>query len=356
MIYKCANAYYFNTLSKIGGIESHFFYMAKKYHQYDIVFFYRTGDPDQVKRISKYAKCIRLDPADKIVCDTMFCCFNREVLDQCKAKKICLILHGDYKDMVERGQLKKQNLPLDDRVDQYLGVSQLVCDSWKELTGKKAKCIYEPVILENNDDPLFFVSATRLSKEKGWERMVKLAEELNKNGINYKWFIYTNTPKQPVKNMVFMEPELDLNRKMSKYDAFIQLSDNEGFCLSVVEALMRKIPVIVTDLPVFKEIGLNEKNSIILNKNMDKIPVDKIRNVNKLKFSYEPPEDKWEEHIVKKKTDYKPETFIKAAVIQSYFDIEMKRAVNVGEIVEFDQPRIDKLKSLGLIKVIKNEK
>ncbi len=53
MRYKTANAYYFRSILAIGGIESHLYYIAQKYNQYDITIFYRDGDPKQIKRLKK---------------------------------------------------------------------------------------------------------------------------------------------------------------------------------------------------------------------------------------------------------------------------------------------------------------
>lgn len=293
MIYKCANAYYFRHLNKIGGIESHLYYIARKYGDYDITVFYRTGDKTQIDRLKKYVRCIELYDKDYIVCKKMFCCFNRDVLKQCQADEKILVLHGDYKNMVERGQLSRANLPLDSRIDRYIGVSQLVCDSWEEITGVKAENVYQPLVLDKVDKPLMFISATRLTSEKGFERMKKLAETLDNANVNYMWFVYTDSQVSGTKNMVMCKPRLDISDKLGGFDAFIQLSDNEGFCLSIVESLMRGTPIIATKLPVLKELGLDENNSILLDFDMLDIPVDKIKNIYKMKFDYKPPKDKW---------------------------------------------------------------
>ena len=147
MIYRCTNAYYFGYINKIGGIESHLYYIAKKYSNYDITIFYRNGDNTQLNRLKKYVRCVKITDSDKVICEKMFCCFNREILKQCDAKEKILVLHGDYKDMVERKQLDYHNLPKDERIDRYIGVSQLVCDAWEEVTGIKAKNVYEPIVL-----------------------------------------------------------------------------------------------------------------------------------------------------------------------------------------------------------------
>jgi len=297
MIYKCSNAYYFRHLNAIGGIESHLMYLGRKYgKKYSITVFYRTGDNEQVRRLSQLVRVVQIDNNDFVECNALFCCFNREILDQCKAKKAYLVLHGDYKDMVERGQLQRSQLPLDDRVE-YLGVSELVCKSWEELTGIKCTNVYEPIVLDKVDKPLLLLSATRLSAEKGWERMKKLCDVLNNNHINFQWFIYTDSAKDPLQNMIFLKPRLDITNLMGGFTAFVQLSDNEGFCLSVVEALTRGTPVIATDLPVLKELGVNESNSILLPLDMSVIPVEEIKNIGEKKFTYKPPKDLWDKYL-----------------------------------------------------------
>lgn len=301
MIYTTSNAYYFAYLNRIGGIESHLYYIGRKYGHLDIIVFYRNADRTQLDRLKKYIRCIQLGKNDKIVCKKLFCCFNRDVLDQTIAEERYLVLHGDYRDMLERGQISRSNLPLDDRIDHYIGISQHVCDAWEELTGIKAQNVYEPVILDKVDKPLMLVSATRLTKEKGWERMVRLAQILDENDVNYMWFIYSNKDVNPTKNMVICEPRLDITDKLGCFDAFVQLSDNEGFCLSVVEALLRKVPIIGTDLPVFREIGLDDSNSILLKHDMSDVPVDRIRNIHKLKVNYSAPNERWGDVLVREK-------------------------------------------------------
>lgn len=333
MIYKCSNAYYFRSLQAIGGIESHLYYIGKKYgKKYDISVFYNDAEANQLARISKYVRCIQIDKTDVIHCNTLFVCFNREILNQVVAKKTYLVLHGDYKDMVKRGQLNETNLPIDKRVDGYLGVSQLVCDSFEELTGVKPINVYEPVELDKIDKPLLLVSATRLTAEKGWNRMVQLAEKLDENNVNYQWFIYTNTVKKPTKNMVFLQPRLDITNLVGGYSAYVQLSDNEGYCLSIVEALTRGVPVIATDLPVLKELGLNDKNSIILPMDMSNIPVDRIKNITDLKFTYKQPKDKWEQMFDTEFVGYEE---VKVRILPGFrlFDTHLNRYPSPGETV-----------------------
>ena len=307
MKYKTANAYYFRSILAIGGIESHLYYVAQKYGKYDITVFYRDGDPKQIKRLKKWVRCIQLTDTDWVECDKLFCCFNREILNQCTAKTKYLVLHGDYETMVKQKQLDIKNLPLDKRIDKYLGVSQLVCDSWERLTGIHAELIGEPVVLSEKR-PLMLLSATRLSKEKGWERMKKLANALNMADIPFFWLIFTNAKKSDaVKGMEMLPPRLDIAGLMPHFDAVVQLSDNEGYCLTAVEALSQGVPIIGTDIPVFKEIGINETNAVLLPLDMSDIPLDKIKNIPNLKFSYQQAKDSWEDYFTKVESTYEPE-------------------------------------------------
>lgn len=346
MIYKASNIYYFGYLNAIGGIESHLYYIAKKYSNLDIAIAYRNADATQLKRLQKHIRCIRLSQKDIVKCNNLFCCFNMDVLNQVTANKKYLVLHGDYKDMLLKGQIEREELPIDERIDEYLGVSQLVCDSWEEITGIKARNVYEPVILDEVEKPLMFMSATRLTREKGWERMKILAHKMNEAKINYQWFVYTNSPKEKVDNLVFVPPRLDITNKMASFDAYIQLSDNEGFCLSVAEALLRGVPVICTDLPVLKEIGLNDKNSIKLPLNMSHIPLEKIRNIHKLKFKYELPEDKWDsviDHTEKVITDKFRVMATNGYEMLNLTDVQLNRKPKVGDVWEIDQDRLETL-------------
>ena len=92
--------------------------------------------------------------------------------------------------------------------------------------------------------------------------------------------------------MKVLSPKLDIQNEIVKADFLIQLSDNEGYCYSVIEALTNNIPVIVTPVPVFKELKINETNSIILNfdcSNLDEV-INKIQT-KKFNFTYKAPED-----------------------------------------------------------------
>ncbi|MEI7812399.1 MAG: glycosyltransferase family 4 protein [Ignavibacteria bacterium] len=58
----------------------------------------------------------------------------------------------------------------------------------------------------------------------------------------------------------------------SGIDLLVMLSDNiEGFGLTIIEAMMFSVPVIATDIPVFKEIIINQFNGLLVNNNPEDI-------------------------------------------------------------------------------------
>lgn len=291
------NIFYFNNINSIGGVETFFYYLAKKYCDYDIAVFYKTGDIKQVKRLQKFC-FVKQYKGEKIKCKKAFFNYTKDIIDNIQAEEYIEIIHRDVK------ALGKWNIH--PKITKFIGVSQLCCDSFKEITGKDCELIYNPLCLEKPRKVLNLISATRLTKEKGKDRIKKLAELLDKERIPYLWTIFTNdvdTIKNP--NIVYMQPKLDILDYIANADYLVQLSDDESFCYSVVEALTVGTPVIVTDCPVFKELGVeNNKNGWICDFEMEHVDVNKIYD-KELKFTYEPPKDKWENELIKGKKEYK---------------------------------------------------
>ena len=77
------NCFYFRYINKIGGIEQFYYYLAKKYNDYDITIIYNDGDYNQIKRLSKLVRCIKYK-GQKIKCDkkSMTIEFNSAYIDE----------------------------------------------------------------------------------------------------------------------------------------------------------------------------------------------------------------------------------------------------------------------------------
>jgi glycosyltransferase involved in cell wall biosynthesis len=343
------NIFYFRVINSIGGIETFFYYLAKKYKDWDITIYYSKGDKAQIDRLKQYVR-VKQYKGEKIKCDKAFFNFNLDIIDNVEAKEYIQIAHGDYKAM----GLRPNTHP---KITSYIGVSKQVCETYKEVTGYDTELCYNPIEAFKPKKVLNLISATRLTAEKGKERIKKFAKMLDNEGIPYLWTIFTdNKDIIDNPNIIYAKPRLDIINYIANADYLVQLSDNEGFCYSVVEALSVGTPVIVTDCPVFKEIGVNKDNGFILDFKLEKVPIKEIYKGLK-KFEYTPPKDNWDKILKKGKSTYQDELKqkVKVRVIAPYFDLELKEykkesdpPFTVGKV------RADLLCELGLVEEVEN--
>ena len=333
------NVFYFRRIAEIGGIETFFYYIAKKYKDWDITIYYLEGDPKQIKRLKQYVR-VKQYKGKNIKCDKIFFNFNLDIINNVEAKEYIQIAHGDYKAM----GIKPNTHP---KLTKYLGVSKQVCETYKEVTGNDTELVYNPIEIDKPKKVLNLISATRLSYEKGKNRIIKLAKLLDDAKIPYIWTIFTNDTKAiNNSNIVYMKPRLDIINYIANADYLVQLSDNEGYCYSVVEALSVGTPVIVTDVPVFKEIGVNNKNGFILDFDLSNVPIDEIYK-GLPKFEYKPKKDTWDELLVPGKSVYQKDlkTMVKVQCVKDYFDMELNKTITVD-----DEPyKVSKVRAEELI-------
>ena len=119
--------------------------------------------------------------------------------------------------------------------------------------------------LPARDKPLRIVTLARLVPQKGLATLIEASHSLSREGLRFSLDIYgegflLDDLKKKVSNLGLQafinfkgktsKPELELPH----YDFFILPSVYEGFGLSVLEALQSGLRLILSDLPVFKEI------------------------------------------------------------------------------------------------------
>ena len=54
------NIFYFDRINKIGGVETFFYEIAKKYCNNDITIFYSFGDLKQIQRLKKFIRVVKI--------------------------------------------------------------------------------------------------------------------------------------------------------------------------------------------------------------------------------------------------------------------------------------------------------
>lgn len=342
---KCKNIFYFSEINQIGGVETFYWYIAQKYQDYDITIIYKRGDENQIRRLRQFVRVVKFD-GTRIQCEKAFFNYTMDIIDSVDAKEYVQIIHCDYNVLGLR-------IFIHPKITKWIGVSQVVCDSFEKLTGKKCECVYNPLVVRKPRKVLNLVSATRLSKEKGKDRMKKLVEILQRNEIPYNWTVFTNCMSGLPEGINYQKPTLDIIDYIANADYLVQLSDSEAYCFSVAEALSVGTPVIVTKCPVFEEIGvIDGKNGFTVDFDMNDVPIQKIYK-GLPKFKYTPKEDAWGEVLAQGggtyKSDLKKKFKLKAK--RKYYDVQLGRLLEKGDLFSADYLRATDLIENGYAEI-----
>lgn len=340
------NVFYFKTIGSIGGCESFFYYLSRLYK--NMVIYYQDGHPSQIKRLAENIEVRKYKENEIIKCDNFFCCYDPNIIGNVEANHYYHIIHCDYKNVWFKPILNP-------KFEKYIAVSKQAGESFKELTGIDYELIYNPIDIDMpkvekyNDGKLHLISATRLTKEKGLKRMQKLARELEKANIDYVWEIYTNRQREMVgRNTIYKDPKFDIVEEIAKADYLVQLSDCEAYCYTIVESLMVGTPIIATDLPVLKELGVrNGFEGYILDFNMQNIPLDQIKQ-KPLKVAYKPPKSNWGKYL-DGTSDYDPKDKIKVKTKRGFYLLDENIHVIRGQEIEISKSRASFLEAKDLV-------
>lgn len=309
---------------------------------------YREGDPEQIKRLAQNVEVIKYqDKYGVIKCKKFFCNYGLDI--PIEAEEKYHIIHCDYKQVSFK--------PIMYPGFKYIGVSKLACDSFKELTGIDAELIYNPVVIKKTNTPkltdkIHLVSATRLSPEKGGERINQLCMLLEKNNIDYEWHVYSNKRFRFFgRNIKIEKPKLDLRKEMEEATYVVQLSSHESFGLTVAESLILGTPVIVTDIPAFKEIGCKHgENAIICDLAMKNVDIDMIKN-GISNFKYKPPKSNWGKYL-SKESNYNPKEKILVKTKRRFYGAVENEHFGFNKEIELTKARVSELECKDLVKRI----
>lgn len=354
---ECSNLFYISNFNTIGGVETFIFELARKYQDYDIVVIYKSGSIDQVNRLKRYVKVIHWNN-QKVKCKKAFFNYETDIIDNVDAEEYIQIIHAMFKTQGIKPRINP-------KINKYLSVSESAGKEWNELTGKEITHCRNPLQVtdEEKKEALYLISATRLTKEKGKERIIKLGQLLDMAGVNYLWFVFTNdTDVIYNPNIIYCKPRLNIRPFLASVKGRgygVQLSNCEGDCYLTRECEALGIPLLCTPVPSFKEQGLVDgKNCYYIPFNVDEIDeklIDKI--VNKIpEYEGYIKDDGWEKELVKSKSTYKEELNKRYLVeaIKCYNDVELKRFIAVGDQFEVNMLRKEEL--IGgdpLVKVVK---
>lgn len=343
--YDLKNVLYFPNFNVVGGIETFCYEFGLKYGKdYDIAVVYLKGDASMMKKIAEVCRVIRYRPGDKIICDTFIFGYGHEILDHVEAKEIIQTFHADY-------ICRHLNPSFDERITKRFGVADNTTNGIREHYewAKDIETVYNPYTVKKPKKVLHLISATRLTPEKGFDRMILLADALDKEGIPFQWTIFTDSTKQfPNKSVCMMPPRHDVLDYIADADYLVQLSDTEGYSYSIVEALSVGTPVIVTALPVAEEQGvINGKTGFILPFDMSEIPVKEICKGLK-KFKVEPRESTYDQFLSPGKGEAPDMTeIVTVRCVRPYQDLELNTIKVINDKYQVTRLRAEHLEDCG---------
>lgn len=338
---------YYGHVSRIGGVETFFYEMARKYADRDLTLLYKSGDAEQLRRVAQYIRVKKWDGKPVCCRQAIFgYSFEPGDLDLIRAEEYIQVIHADF--LVLRDVIKPK---LDRRFSRYIAVSENNAVTFEQVCGVRCEVCYNPITVDKPRKVLHLISATRLSHEKGFGRMQQLAAALDAAGVRYVWTIYTdsnlriNSP-----NVLYAGTRLDIRDYVADADYLVQLSDTEGYPYSLLEALCLGTPVIVTDLPSNPDSQVVDGvNGWVLPFDMSEIPVEKIVRGLK-KFRYEPREDRWGDILLPSVSTWAEERAqgvdVKAAI--RFRDLEADVIREKGERWTCSRDRADDLEKKGL--------
>ncbi|MEE3324151.1 MAG: glycosyltransferase [Methanosphaera sp.] len=362
-----ANIIYMPTISALGGIETYVYELVKKYGDLDIAVVSKTCNELQAARIRKHCK-LYIWNGEKIKCKVAIINYDQSIIPYINEDaKIYQTIHADYtNESVYGGRYPKPN----ERINAFLGITKYLKDKMSDvLKPNQIELCYNPLTIDE-DKPIIIVSATRLHKHKGLDRMKTLINKLDRAKVNYLWFVITNEEVDfKSDNVVLIKNRLDISKWLNLATYVCLLSDSEACSYTLNEALYRNIPIITTPLPYLDEIGVKDGvNAYIMQfdcSNVDYI----VENINNIpKFNFKRLEDNYKNIFVNKKSNYKEVMKMKVKVkcIQNYYDMECSERKVVSKDTPYENPqqhpnrcewittreRAEHLKSKGLVEIL----
>lgn len=281
-------AVYISSINACGGVETFAINLCNR-TGFDLIF-----DGAKISSLKKLKyKAYHLDYSPNDYDILIIATAWGRMPNNIKAKKYIQMVHAMYEAYIEGWNWTYKKLPY---TTHHVCVGKEVAGSFERATGlKHDKVIYnllekKTVPKKVKSDKLSLITLSRFSREKGFERILSMADKMKH--LDYVWNIYGDTSTGYAKSII---PKLKKYKQINicgitnepleeivKHDYLVQLSDTEGFPYSVYESLQCLTPVISTDYPSVHELIKNGKNGYIFNMELSNFDVDIIKKVPKI--------------------------------------------------------------------------
>lgn len=320
-------AMYYTRPFETGGVEKTMFARGKylKKFGHEITFVYASND-SPLDMLEKWATVGDVKHVD-ICKDEMF---DYVIYDAVYNLKKVKARNNNYIQVIN-GNLIDSNENYEEIIPfkKYIAVSEQAKEQFKERKGKD--CVVIPNIIDEEeikklakeecDIPkakYIFLTVSRLDPQKGFERVEKVLQELERNKIDYCWlFVGSNYlyPKygeqikerfEKLYKCKFLDKQDNPYKYMAKADRLVQLSDYESQCMVMYESLICGTPCMCTDFNTAKE-TLKGDLGFTIKTDMSDFDINKLLvKKPKIEYHYEDNGKKWVELLQPtKKTNYK---------------------------------------------------
>lgn len=287
---------YISRYNIIGGVErfvENFCKRMLKFYEITLMFDY-VEDPNLLFEMSNFVHIIKIDKSKIYFFDYFInsTAWGYDPYNNIESGKVIQIVHADYRHVIATWNFKYLKHK---KTTHHVCVGEIVKEAFEVATPYKCDAVIYN-LLDNSiklekkpkNKILNLITVSRLSGEKGFKRMLDLANQLDLRKIPYVWNVYGNTSHSFAKSIVYSFSEKnnvffkgvtrEPFKEINKADYLVQLSDTEGFAYSVYEAMQVKTPCLITPFASGKEQIKHGVNGYILPFNMKNINFDEIIN------------------------------------------------------------------------------
>jgi hypothetical protein len=308
-------AIYYHRIETVGGVEKAIIELSKLYsiNKVTVIFSDCSSNVETMIKISQYAEVKHID----IVKDEYFdICFYETIRSvNINADKKILIINNNWGDC----GVSKNHVPT--YFDDYIAVGQECKEQAEKILHKEIKLI--PNLIDSEEikklankeidiDP-YFVVVSRISEEKGFDNILKIAKAIPDKTIhvlgsnsNLKEEANIKATFKGIDNVIFLGLQDNPYPYIKKAKYLLQLSKREAQCLAMFESLILGTPVIATDFGTAVE-TIKDNMGIVLKKDLSDLDVDKIlKGKFEFEYKYKGTKKQWLDLIkIEPKKDYK---------------------------------------------------
>lgn len=304
---------YLSNWNWVGGVERFTQNFCKRMAKHvEVTFLYdNVASQLLVDQMKQYCEVKKANFKELYTCDIFISAsaWGRSAYDIIDAKCYVHITHADYRHEIDGWKFKYKKHP---KTTHHVCVGKIVKEGFEEITGIKSDAVIYNLLdntvkyaKKSKNKVLTLITCSRIALEKGFDRMHKMAKELDSKGIDYVWNVFGDDSNDYARKVIkkfkdcpnvhFKGVTTNAPQEINKADYLVQLSDTEGFPYSVYEAMQAKTLCIITPYASGKEQIKDGKNGYIVPFDMNGIDWDKIasRKLKITKFTELGKEEDW---------------------------------------------------------------